>query len=61
VTGGVVYHSVSLAIEKIATETVADIMRDETFREELKTIARHSMVRAVRALRQPAPKRKAKR
>jgi pantoate kinase len=50
-TNEVVYTSVSLAIEKIATDAARELLSDPAFKAELKAAARQSIGRAVRDLR----------
>jgi hypothetical protein len=59
-TNEVVYTAISLTIEKIATETASDLLRDPVFREELRVLARQSAARAFRDLRKNGrkPRRK---
>jgi len=49
-TNEVIYTSVSLTIEKIATEAARDILRDPAFKSRLKAIAEQSVARAFRDL-----------
>jgi len=58
-TNAVIYSSISVTIEKIATEAAQDILRDPDFRAELKQLARQAARRAVRDLQKvPRPRRR---
>jgi pantoate kinase len=62
-TNEVVYTSVAVTIEKIASEAAREILRDPAFKAELKLAAQRSIGRAFRDLRSNGrkPLRKTKR
>jgi pantoate kinase len=63
-TNEVVYTSVAVTIEKIASEAARELLRDPAFKAELKLAAQRSIGRAFRDLRRTGRRpaaRKAKR